>query len=435
MNMKEYHQKVKEILPGGVHYNFNMPWEEIPIHFADSKGSRVFDMDGKEYLDLYARFGAMILGHRNPEYMEALEEAQGVMCLGHCNYDYEALELVNQYVPSAEMVRFGLSGSEMVQLALRLARAYTGKNKFVRFENHYHGSYDNIMGGRSTYPKGYIAEEFFGDLKGTAGRAKDIFKDQSYLIPWNNVAALEETLENNDDIACIITEAVSVNGGSIMPAEGFLEKVRELCNEYGIVLIFDEMITGFRLGLGGAQEYFGVTPDLTTLGKALSGGAVPVSAVAGKREIMELLAKKKVAFPGTYNGYPLGTAAVKASLEILGRDNGACYREMNQRIERIHRALLSAAEKVDIGMVIQGPTACASYHCVSEEITDPKAYDFEVMIKDIIVNTSLQNHGLLVSTISRIFPNISLTDIDCEFFEDRVDSALEEAKEILEDIN
>ena len=130
--MQEYHEKVKQFLPGGVHYNFNLPWEESPLHFVKTENSRVFDMDGNEYLDLYARFGAMILGHANKDYQDALKEAiDRVLCVSHCDFDYEVLELIHRLVPSAEMIRFGLAGTEIVQNALRVARAYTGKNRFV----------------------------------------------------------------------------------------------------------------------------------------------------------------------------------------------------------------------------------------------------------------------------------------------------------------
>lgn len=148
--MKDYHERVKKLLPGGVHYNFNLPWEESPIHYVNTKGSRVWDMDGKEYLDLYARFGAMILGHGNKEYNNALKDVMDrVLSVSHCDIDAEALEAIHKYVPSAELIRFGLSGTEIIQNAIRVARAYTGRNKFVRFNNHYHGNADNIMGGKS----------------------------------------------------------------------------------------------------------------------------------------------------------------------------------------------------------------------------------------------------------------------------------------------
>ena len=159
--MTEYHERVKKLLPGGVHYNFNLPWEESPIHYQRAKDSRVWDMDGKEYLDLYARFGAMIVGHGNKEYNDSLKEVMDrVLSVSHCDLDAEALEAIHQYVPSAEMIRFGLSGTEIVQNAIRIARAYTGRNRFVRFNNHYHGNADNIMGGHSTDPENPVPMDY-----------------------------------------------------------------------------------------------------------------------------------------------------------------------------------------------------------------------------------------------------------------------------------
>lgn len=432
--VRQYHDKVKTILPGGVFYNFNMPWEEIPLHFSDSRGSRVFDMDGKEYLDLYARFGATILGHNNQEYFEALQSANRVLCVSHTDFDYDALELINRFVPGAEMVRFGLSGTEIVQLALRIARAYTGKNKFVRFDNHYHGGADNIMGGQSNYPKDFGIKEPRGDMRGTAGRAQGILQEQSYILPWNDLSALDELLVQDQDIACVITEPVCANGGSILPQDGFLQGLRNLCDKHGVVLIFDEMITGFRMGLGGAQAHYGVTPDLTTLGKALSGGGLPVSAVAGKAHIMQLLADKTVAFPGTYNGYPLGTAAVKATIDILSRDNGAAYDSMFHHTNQLHELLQDAANQAEIELVIQGPPGLASFHCSPKELTTPSAYTYDIMMNDIVVNATLQKHGILISTVSRIYPNISLNQSDVAFFRDRIYPAMEEAKMILTEI-
>lgn len=431
-----YHERVKRILPGGVHYNFNMPWEEVPIHFIDSRASRLFDMDGNEYLDLYARFGATILGHRHEEYLTALTEAMGrVLCVSHCDFDAEPLELLNAHVPSAEMVRFGLSGTEILQTALRLARAHTGRNRFLRFENHYHGNADNIMGGRVIDPHHPVPTDYRGDYKGTAGRATDIMAAQSYMVPWNDFDALEAQFrEHGEELACALTEPVCVNGGSIEPAPGFLERLRELCTEYGVVLLFDEMITGMRMGVGGAQKQLGVTPDLTTFGKAIGGGGIPVSALAGKAEVMALLESKKVIHAGTYNGYPLGSAAVRATLEILSRDDEAVLKAMLERATRLHGILVAEADAVGLPLVVQGPPGVASFHCRETPLEHPGQYDFELMSKDIIVNTAFQRHGVLISSVSRIYPNAQLSDEDLDFFATRARAALAEAKQSIDEI-
>lgn len=432
----DYHHRVKRILPGGVHYNFNMPWEEVPLHFIGGSGSRLVDMDGNEYLDLYARFGAMILGHRHPEYLQALKEAtEQVLCVSHTDTDADALEIMQASIPSAEMIRFGLSGTEILQTALRLARAFTGRNRFLRFENHYHGNADNIMGGRVIDPHHPVPVDFRGDIKGTAGRATDIMAEQSYLLPWNDPERLQLFFdERGDELACVVTEPVCVNGGSIEPAPGFLELLRRLCTEHGVVLIFDEMITGMRLGVGGAQARYGVTPDLATFGKAIAGGGVPVSAVAGRRDIMALLVNKQVIHAGTYNGYPLGAAAVAATFSILSRDDGAALTVMHRRTEQLHGLLVEAAAAVGLPFTVQGPAGLASFHCVAQPLLRPSEYDFDVMSKDIIVATALQRHGVLVSSISRLYPNIQLDDNDLDYLADRVPAALREAKATIDDI-
>jgi glutamate-1-semialdehyde 2,1-aminomutase len=434
--MKQYNQRVKQYLPGGVHYNFNFPWEETPLHFEKTKGSRVWDLAGREYLDLYARFGAMIVGHGNEEYNQCLKETiDRVLSVSHCDMDAEVLELISRYVPTAEMIRFGVSGTEIVQNAIRLARAYTEKNRFVRFENHYHGNSDNIMGGKATDQKNPVPSDYFGDMKGTAGRAKGALEEQSYIIPWNDGEVLEDLLRRKgDDIAAVIMEPVCVNGGSVMPAPGYLEKARTLCDTYGVLLIFDEIITGFRMGLGGAQKELGVYPDLTTLGKAIAGGGVPVSALVGKRKIMQLLVDKKVIHAGTFNGYPLGTAAVKATLEILGRNGGEAYSNMNHHMGSIHKILVSEAKSAGLPLIVQGPLGCGAYHCCEKPLTTPSQYGFDVMSMDIILNAKLAENGILISSLSRLYPNVSLTEEDVEFFRVHAKQAIKETKEIYDEI-
>lgn len=435
-HMMAYNQRVKQHLPGGVHYNFHLPWEETPLHFAHASRSRVTDMNGREYLDLYARFGALIVGHGNEEYNECLKDTiDRVLSVSHCDLDAEALELIHQYVPSAEMIRFGLSGTEIVQNALRLARAWTGKNRFVRFEGHYHGNSDNIMGGKTPRTGLPVPSDYPGDMKGTQGRARDVMESQSYLLPWNDAARLEELfVEHGDDIAAVIMEPVCVNGGGVMPAPGYLQKVRQLCDYHQVVLIFDEIITGFRMGLGGAQQMFGVTPDLTTLGKAIAGGGVPVSALVGRADIMKLLVDKKVIHAGTFNGYPLGTAAVKATLEMLGRNGGEAMNRMNLHAEMIHDILTREATKAGLPLVVQGPAGCASYHCCTEELSSTADYTFELMSFDILLNGKLAEHGILVSTLSRMYPNIMLDMKDVAWFSERVPTAIAEMKELYDEL-
>ena len=215
-NMEQYQERVKKYLPGGVHYNFNFPWEETPIHFQNTKKSRLWDMNGWEYLDLYARFWAMILGHGKEEYTGALKDPMDrVLLVSHCDLDAEVLELIASYISNVELIRFGVSGTEMVRNALRLARAYTGKDKFIRFENHYHGSADNIMGGKAKNKADPYPEDYQGNMKGIAGRARYCMERQSFLLPPNDLEAVKELVSGRgNEIAELITEPVCVNGGS-----------------------------------------------------------------------------------------------------------------------------------------------------------------------------------------------------------------------------
>lgn len=431
-----YFNNLKNFLPGGVHYNFRLPWEERPIPLKSGKGTRVYDLDGNVYVDFYAKFGAMILGHNHPGYNEALRESiERILAVNHCDIDEEVCELIVRHIPCADKVRFGLSGTEIVLNALRLARAYTGKNRFIRFTGHYNGNADNLLGGRMKSAEYPVPVDYKGDFRGTAGRAASIMEDQSFLIPWNDINFLTEVVDSyHDDIAAVLMEPVCINGGGIMPKPGYLEQVRELCDRYNIVLIFDEIITGFRMGLSGAQGYFNVTPDLSTFGKAIAGGGVPVSVLAGKKEIMALLEEKKVIHAGTFNGYPLGLVAVKTTIEILGENNGENYRNMEEYTKQIHAILLEEAHKVGIPMVIQGPANCASYHCTDRELTSSSDWNSNIMFKDAVINSALARVGILVSTVSRLYSNISVNGDDVEFFKERVPAGLMAAKKIFDEV-
>jgi len=431
-----YFNNLKNYLPGGVHYNFRLPWEERPTPLKNGRGTRVYDLDGNEYMDFYAKFGAMILGHNHPRYNEALKESiERILAVNHCDIDEEVCELLVRHIPCADKVRFGLSGTEIVLNALRLARAYTGKNRFIRFIGHYNGNADNLLGGKMKSTEYPVPVDYKGDFRGTAGRAANIMEDQSFLIPWNDIDFLTEIVDKyHDDIAALLMEPVCINGGGIIPKPGYLEQVRELCDKYNIVLIFDEIITGFRMGLSGAQGYLNVIPDLSTFGKAIAGGGVPVSILAGKEEIMHLLEEKKVIHAGTFNGYPLGMAAVKATIEILSENNGKNYQNMEKYTKQIHSILLEEAHKIGIPMVIQGPASCASYHCTDKEIESSSDWNYNIMFKDAVINSELAKVGILISTVSRIYSNISINEKDVEIFRERVPAGLMAAKSVFDEV-
>lgn len=423
---------LKNYIPGGVHYNFRYSSKET-IPFIKGKGSRLWDLDGNEHLDLFCKFGALIVGHLNEEYnAKLIEYINKVISVDHCDLEGSVCERIIHHVPSAEMVRFGLSGTESIQNAIRLARSYTRKHKFVRFEGHFHGNADNIMGGRQSSPNNPVPIDYDGDLLGTEGRAPGIFQDQSFLIPWNNIEVLEKLLqERGNEIGSVIMEPICINGGGILPNQGYLEKVRELCNLHHVVLIFDEVVTGFRVALGGAQSLLGVTPDITVFAKAIAGGALPVSAIVGRKEIMQLYTEKKVIHAGTFNGYPLGLAAVLATLEILEKDT-LCYERMNSFLNQIAHSLVEAANNAGIPMVVQGSPCVQVFHSQAKPITHPEDYKQDTMFQDILISKVCKDYGIQFSPISRFCSNLLMDESDVIFFKERIGEVMTEVKIISE---
>jgi glutamate-1-semialdehyde 2,1-aminomutase len=422
---KRYNDRLKQVVPGGMHYSFRMPWETKQIHFVRGSGARAWDLDGNEYLDFFAKFGANILGHNHPRYNESLFAVlNGIAAVNLGTAEAEAAEMICEYVPSAEMVRFSLSGTEAVQNALRLARGYTGKNRFVRFFTHYHGNADNLLGGRIGDLTNPVPEEFAGDFNDSDGKAKGAARE-SFLLPWNDAGTLDAVLTSYGvEVAAVLMEPICINGGGVLPNPGYLHEVRRLCDKHSVVLIFDEVITGFRVGLGGAQSMFGVTPDLTTLGKAMAGGAVPVSAIAGKRDIMKLYESRRVVHGGTFNGFPLGMAAVKATLEILAEDGGRSYELMAARMREIHASFLTAAAQHGMEFEMKGVDAAGVYHAAFATGDEAKRETIEQYAVKLISEAMVEN-GLLVSNLNRFYGSVAVSEDDVALFKDRIEKAFE----------
>ena len=343
-----------------------------------AEGSRVWDVDGNEFIDWVGALGPLILGHRHPELVESLKQfldVQGTV-LGSGIYqtedDLEVGEMICKFMPCAEKVKMCTSGSEAIQLAIRMARAHTGRSRFIRFGSHYHGWIDNVVvGGIDKQPDGrpfpstQSEDMNFYQAEGAAPSALE----ESFLLPWNDIEVLEDTLRQyGDEISMIIFEAFGAQNMCRSPLPGFLERVRELCDEYGVVMCFDEIVTGFRIGLGGAQEYYGVTPDLAVIGKAAAGG-LPFAAVVGKSEIMKLLGERRVLGPGTFNGYPLGMRAALITMSILSRNNGEAYTHRDKVQAFLTDGFHSAARKNGIDMAVQQSPGSMSLHLGIKEGT------------------------------------------------------------------
>ena len=320
MYSEELFNESKKYFPGGV----NSPvraFKPYPFFVKSAEGSRLTDVDGNTYIDHCLAYGPLILGHADAK---VVSDVSSQLALGTAygtpteNEITLAKEVVDR-IPSAEMVRFCNSGTEATMSAIRLARGYTGRNKIVKFEGAYHGAHDYVLvkggSGAATLPD-------------SPGIPEDTTRN-TLSVPFNDEEALTELIEKEgENIACIIMEVVMGNVGCIEPKPGFLEFIRKITEENGIVLIFDEVITGFRASRGGAQEYYGVTPDLTTLGKIVGGG-FPMGAFCGKKEIMEMIAPQGPVYQaGTFSGNPV---SVQAGISTLTQLDDAFYKDLERK--------------------------------------------------------------------------------------------------------
>ncbi|MFA7665685.1 MAG: aminotransferase class III-fold pyridoxal phosphate-dependent enzyme [Burkholderiaceae bacterium] len=306
-------------LPGGVSSNFRYGIAPTPLVFERADGPWLFDIDGNRLIDYYLGMGPMILGHTPPAVLDAVREqlGRGILYGGQSRLEARAAELFCELVPCAEKLRFTSSGSEAVQAALALARAATGRHTVIDFEGHYHG----------WIPAGEVE-----------------------LLCWNDLAALETRLARGD-VAAVIMEPAMCNAGAIHPAPGYLEGARAACSRHGTLLVFDEVITGFRLAPGGAQQLFGVTPDLATFGKCVASG-FPVAAVAGRADLLDLFVSGNALHGGTYNANPASMAAALATLQALA--DGSVLQSIAPRGERLMQGLGQALREAGITAVVAG---------------------------------------------------------------------------------
>ena len=424
---RELYEQSKKSLAGGVSSQGRMDEKPFPLFFERAEGPYLYDVDGNQYVDYWMGAGPTIFGHAPEFLVEAVSEnmRRGQIFAGQHELEVTVSELVQQIVPCAELVRYSSSGTEVVQAALRVARAYTGRNKFIKFEGHYHGWMDNI--NYSVAPPldaagAYDAPDPVRQSEGMApGLADDII-----ILPWNNIDILRQTLDRQgDEVAAIITEPIMCNTNCILPKPGYLEEMRRLCDEHGVVLIFDEVINGFRVALGGGQELTGVTPDVATFAKAIAGG-FPLSMLAGKREIMSLFEDGTVMHSGTLNSNVMSMAAAEVSLKKLMEDDGAAYRHMYAIGRRLMDGLREIAQKHEHPVIIQGPgPAFGLTFTDADEITDYRSYtenaDHDKAEK---FRQGMLEHGVRIMARGLLYVSTSHT-------EEEIDRTLAAADEVM----
>ena len=351
-NSKKLYSRAKELVPGGVSSSIRQTEWPVPLFFEKAHGSKMWDVDGNEFIDFVMGMGPNIFGHA-PEFVtkSVHQDMQNGYCLtGQTIKENEISEFIKETIPFERKVRYASSGTEIVQVALRVARSYTNKNKFLKFEGHYHGWMDSVL--YNSHPDITNEDNMFNPIAESGGISHGT-SDEVIIAPWNDIEALESILKvHSDEISSIITEPILWNTNVILPEDGYLEKLRQLCDRYNILLIFDEVGTGFRVALGGAQEIYGIEPDLSTYAKSMAAG-FPIAMLAGKPEIMDSMSNGNVVHGGSFNTNVMSVSATHATLKhLLSKPN--FYRDLNKKGEALIDGLRNVASKNGIEILIQG---------------------------------------------------------------------------------
>jgi glutamate-1-semialdehyde 2,1-aminomutase len=406
----ELFQQARVLIPGGV----NSPVRACrsvdadPLFIARGSGSRIVSEDGQELIDYVLSWGPMLLGHAHPEVNEAVCKAveKGSSFGAPCRSEVEIAQAIVDAVPGIEMVRMVNSGTEATMSALRLARAFTGRNKVLKFEGCYHGHADPFLASAGSGVATLC-------IPGTPGVPEETVKD-TLLAPYNDLAAVNALFESQgSSIAAVIVEPVAANMGLVPPTPGFLEGLRELTTAYGALLIFDEVITGFRMGYSGAQAHYGITPDLTCLGKIIGGG-FPVGAYGGKKEIMQRIAPcGDVYQAGTLSGNPVAMAAGLATLKILARSDYSTLAARTQRLsEELKAILMSKGLPVTLNRIASAFTLFFTADPV-RDFSSAKRADAQLYAS---FYRHMRNHGIYLapSGFECAFTSFAHTDEDFE---------------------
>jgi glutamate-1-semialdehyde 2,1-aminomutase len=426
--------QAQELIASGVNSTARAPrsgWSPYPLFIDHGKGSRIFDVDGNEFIDYLLGLGPMLLGHRPDQVTKAVVDfitQRGTVFALPVADEIELARKIIAAVPSVEQMHLVNSGTEAVLYALRLARSYTRRKKIIRFEGMYHGFSDGVYW--SKHPPLEKAGPASQPVPVPQGPGMpDGLENSLIILPWNDSELLERTIrERGEEIAAVLTEPIMCNTGCILPESSYLELMRSLTREMGIVLIFDEVITGFRIALGGAQQYYGITPDLTVMAKGFGGG-FPVAAVGGRKEIMQLVADGTVSMAGTYSGNGIAVSAANATLDFLMTPG--IYEGLFARSERL---MLGIRERLDsaglqtkvvgVGPLFQVWFTDSVIRNYRDAVHHARKDLFRVWWEEMM------KRGVLFhpDAFENLFISLAHTDADVEFTLKAVDDALPEVK-------
>lgn len=414
-NSSDAFERASRALAGGVSSNFRAGGDPVPLFFERGAGAHLVDVDGNEYVDYVLGMGPAILGHAPAAVVRAVnaQVELGQLFAGQTIAEVELAERFVSIVACAERVRFGSSGTEMVQAALRLARAATGRDLIVKFEGHYHGWLDPILasiappldqGGPDDEPVPHLPS--LGQLASSA--------DSVAVLPWNDTPALDRLFDGRrrDRIAAVICEPILCNTGVIPAEPGFLEAIRERTAANGSLLIFDEVITGFRVALGGAQAMTGVTPDLAVFAKAMGSG-FPIAAVVGSAAVMELTSQGAL-HGGTYNANTSSVAAANATVEALAADDGAAYRHIDCLGTLLMDGLRARASELGSDLLVQGRPAAFNTTFGAGPVRDYRSYAATDQGRQRIFIRALQDRGVRVTSRGTWFLSAAHDEADIE---------------------
>lgn len=427
---RQLYERACETCPGGIHSNVRANWSPHPMFYERGEGSHVWDVDGNEFIDYVLARGPLLLGHSPEPVLEAVvrQMEKGLMYAGQHALEIDASEQFCRMVPCAEMVRFASSGSEAVQGAMRLARGVTGRTKIVRFEGHYHGWIDNQFWNFA--PPLESAGPREAPVPTPVSKGQPLSDADNLVIrPWNDLDLMKQVFKAHPgEIAAVLCEPIMCNMGCIFPQPGYLEGLRALCTQHGALLIFDEVITGFRVSLGGAQERLGVLPDLATFAKGMAAG-FPVSAIAGRREWLKAFGDFSVTHSGTYNSSVPCMAATLAAMRMLAADHGALLRHARAMGEQLAEGIREAARQAGRTVRISGfGTAFHVSYGPDEGVVDYRTF---VLHRDVDATRrfwlALQDRGIRVTPDGLWFVSTAHT-------RDDVDQTLAAVRDVMKEM-